>query len=96
MFELADVFLASHHGLESGFSLDLFEYFKPKLTIVSDDTSATSAADKYSKLSSEWKVHYRNGTSEKRKCLTTRKDGVISVKLGYNQDKKPYLYVRAR
>ncbi len=96
-----DIFLASHHGRESGYCNDLFQYFKPNLTIISDghvcDTSATS---RYSSISKGWVVHKEIGQANReyenveRKCLTTRKDGVIIIKMGYNPDGKPYLDVR--
>lgn len=36
----ADVFVASHHGRESGYCAELFEYFQPKLVIISDDEAS--------------------------------------------------------
>jgi len=91
----ADIFLAPHHGRESGWCKDLFEYFKPSLTIISDGRFGdTSATDRYSKISTGWTVHKRSGGSEKRYCVTTRNDGVIGVNCYYGGDKKPYLIVR--
>lgn len=93
--EDVDILLAPHHGRERGFHSDLFEYFKPRLTIVSDgrfgDTSATS---RYSDVSKGWKVHRRNGKSKERYCITTRNDGVVNLKLGYQNNQKPYIYVK--
>lgn len=90
----ADILLAPHHGRNSGFSPELFEYFNPKLTIVSDGRFCdTSATDRYSKISKGWLVHRRNGNEEMRKCVTTRNDGVIVVKLGYNNGKEPFIDV---
>jgi competence protein ComEC len=87
--EDADIFFAPHHGRESGYYSELFEYFKPKLTIVSDGRFCdTSATDRYSQVSSGWTVHHRDGSREKRYCLTTRSDGVIVVELGYTLDRK--------
>jgi len=92
----ADILLAPHHGRESGFYSELFEYFKPKLTIVSDGRFCdSSASDRYSKVSTGWAVHHRNNNKdEERYCITTRGDGVIVVKLGYNPNKKPFIDVR--
>ncbi len=89
----ADILLAPHHGRESGFYSELFEHFKPRLTVISDgrfcDSSATS---RYSEVSRGWTVHHREGgEDEKRYCVTTRKDGVIVAKLGYNSDKEPFI-----
>lgn len=90
----ADILLAPHHGRESGFYSELFEHFKPSLTIISDGQFCdTSATDRYSKISTGWTVHHRSGEKEKRNCVTTRNDGVIVLKLGYNSDKKPFIYV---
>lgn len=90
----ADILLAPHHGRESGFSAALFEHISPRLTIVSDGAECdTSATDRYTKRSQGWVVHNRKGGKETRKCLTTRNDGVISVELGIDGDKKPYIHV---
>lgn len=91
----ADILLAPHHGREAGYSDTLFEHVSPYLTIVSDGAETdTSATDRYSKKSRGWTVHKRDGTTEERKCLTTRNDGVILVKCGVNDDKKPFIDVR--
>lgn len=77
----ADIFVASHHGRESGYCSKLFKHFKPDLVIVSDGRFCdTSAVDRYSKLAKGWKVHKRSGGSEKRYCLTTRADGEILIR----------------
>lgn len=89
-----DIFLAPHHGRDSGFYSGLFEHFKPRLTIVSDGQFCdTSATDRYSKISSGWTVHHRKGGEEKRNCVTTRNDGVIVVKLGYVNSKERFIEV---
>lgn len=79
------VFVASHHGRESGFCSDVFKNNKPKISIVSDgrkvDTDATS---RYSSVSTGWSVYDPNGNKEIRKCLTTRNDGSIEVLIGSN------------
>ena len=90
----ADILLAPHHGRDSGFYSELFEHFKPRLTIISDGRFCdTSATDRYNKISTGWTVHHRNGEKEERHCVTTRNDGVILVKLGYTSDKKPFIEV---
>ena len=92
-----DIFVASHHGRESGYYSDLFDYFTPKLVIISDGPEGkTSATQKYSTRCSGWTVHHRNGKiSEERKCLTTRNDGVIVIKFGYGKE-RPYIDVSIR
>ena len=92
----ADILLAPHHGRESGFYSELFQHFRPRLTVISDgrfcDSSATS---RYNEVSRGWTVHHREGgEDEKRYCVTTRNDGVIVAKLGYNSDEKPFIDIR--
>lgn len=84
-----DIFVAPHHGRESGFCTELFEHIKPKLVIISDGRFCdTSATDRYSKKASGWKVYKNSGDSVERKCLTTRNDGVITVQFGMNETKR--------
>ena len=82
------ILVAPHHGRESGYDSNLFEYINPVLTVISDgrfvDTSATS---RYSAVTGGWVVNRRNGDPKKRYCVTTRKDGVIDITVNpkYNQ-----------
>ena len=89
-----DILLAPHHGRDSGFCPALFDHISPRLTVISDgrfcDTSATA---RYGGVTQGWKVHQRDGTTEERKCVTTRNDGVIIVESGYSRENKPYLQV---
>jgi len=91
-----DILIASHHGRESGVYSDIFQYFTPKLTVISDgrfvDTSATS---RYSEKSSGWTIHHRDKSkaSEKRNCVTTRNDGHIDIEIGKNDNGKTYISV---
>jgi len=89
-----DIFLTPHHGRESGWLEELFDYMQPKLTIVSDGKHHdTNATNRYSDVSSGWKVHSRsNGEQIERKCLTTRNDGIIFVRLGIDNE-TPFIYV---
>jgi len=93
----ADILLAPHHGRDSGFYKEIFAHFSPYLTIISDGRWCdTSATDRYDSVTKGWKVHYRSGGEEKRLCLTTRNDGYVVVKLGYDSDKKPFIEITAR
>lgn len=78
-----DIFVASHHGRESGYYSELFEYFTPHLVIVSDGAATdTSVTDKYSKVAKGWTVFRRSDKSSQiRKCVTTRKDGTIEINI---------------
>ena len=77
------ILVAAHHGRESGYCSDLFNYFTPHIVLVSDgrvqDTSVTS---RYTDKASGWTVLSRSGKpTEKRYCITTRNDGMIEVKV---------------
>lgn len=75
-----DIFVAPHHGRESGFYAPLFEKLKPKLTIISDGPETdTTAVSRYSSVTRGMKVRYKNGGAEKRYCVTTRCDGTVMV-----------------
>ena len=90
----ADIFLASHHGRESGFYSDLFEHFKPKLVIVSDGAETdTSAVSRYSAVAEGWTIYDANGKEETRYCLTTRNDGAILVKVGKSGNGRTFMQV---
>ncbi|MDH0660753.1 MBL fold metallo-hydrolase [Empedobacter sp. GD03865] len=93
----ADILLAPHHGRESGYNNEFMNIVNPNLTIISDgrfcDTSATT---RYSQKSKGWKVHYNDGSSEVRKCLTTRTDGEIFVDFGLRSDGKKFLQVKTK
>lgn len=76
------VLIASHHGRESGFHGPLFDYFNPLITLISDGRAVgTSVTGKYDDVTKGWTVHRRNGTTQKRKCVTTRNDGHIEVRI---------------
>lgn len=88
-----DIFLTPHHGRESGWHKGLFDHFTPQLTITSDGKYSDTSTDRYSEISSGWEVLRRTtGQYVERKCLTTRNDGVINVKL-FKKDNKPYMHV---
>lgn len=86
----ADIFMASHHGRESGFSSELLKIVKPRLCVISDGRALdTDASQRYYHYSSGWDVHSRSGAaSEKRYCVTTRSDGSIDIEIGKNSDNR--------
>jgi competence protein ComEC len=91
-----DILVAPHHGRDSGFPKELFDdkLITPKLTIISDGRFCdTSATDRYDKVTEGWTVHKRSSGEEKRKCVTTRSNGVIEVEFGENADNKNYIEV---
>jgi competence protein ComEC len=94
LLKKTDILVASHHGRESGYCNEIFEYLNPYLTIVSDGRfSDTSATNLYSSKSSGWKVWKDNGEGIERKVLTTRNDGDIDIKVGENSNGKTYISV---
>lgn len=84
--EGTNVLVAAHHGRESGFYKDLFDYFTPLVTIVSDGRAQdTNASSRYSAVSKGWDIKKRSGGREKRYCLTTRNDGHIEIEVDQGQ-----------
>ncbi len=89
-----DIFLASHHGRRSGYYDRIFRFFNPKLTIISDGrVRESSITDIYNSHTIGW---YIQNQHKKRKCLTTRYDGAIFLKIGFNSNTYPYMYVRTQ
>ena len=72
--------IASHHGRDSGFCSEIFKNFNPKLTIVSagkyTDSDATS---RYDDVTMWTEIESRERGKEKRKVISTRKDGDIEI-----------------
>ena len=91
----ADVFMASHHGRESGYFNEIF-HRKPHLCVVSDGrVQDTNATPRYGYHAQGWVVHSRKGRdSQTRNCLTTRSNGHIEISTGFN-DAAPFLAVTA-
>ncbi|MEJ2437660.1 MAG: MBL fold metallo-hydrolase [Sulfurovaceae bacterium] len=83
----ADILLAAHHGRESGYHNDFVSLVNPRVTVVSDgrfgDTSATS---RYWFKSRGWDVYKSDGSSSKRYVLTTRQDGEVVARFGYQNN----------
>ena len=74
-----NIFVASHHGRESGYCREVFDYCSPWLVIVSDGAIQYGTQ----KMASVYGQHAtggwfnRQGKWEGRKVLTTRNDGSI-------------------
>jgi beta-lactamase superfamily II metal-dependent hydrolase len=74
-----DVFVASHHGRESGYCPEVFEYCKPRLVVMSDGPiqhDTQFMASTYAQHASGERFQTPSG-QEMRKVVTTRKDGNI-------------------
>jgi beta-lactamase superfamily II metal-dependent hydrolase len=78
-----NLFIASHHGRESGYYPEAFDYFRPDLIIISDE------AIKYDTQDVDYSKHAKGVPWEDRTTkyvLTTRKNGMIKIseRSGYN------------
>lgn len=89
-----DIFLASHHGRKSGYYDQIFKFFSPKLTIISDGRlGETSITDIYNSHTQGWCIQNQNKI---RKCLTTRYDGAIHIRIGFISHSHKYMKVRTQ
>lgn len=86
--EEATILIASHHGRESGFYKEIFDYFCPDCVIISDGRfSDTSATSRYYNYAKGVKVRSESKNEEsKRYVLTTRNDGDIYI--GIEEDER--------
>lgn len=97
--EKTTIFIASHHGNDSGYCKDLFDHFTPKIIIFSagsghiDDNSRT----RYANQTQEGGMSIRNqsGDEENRSVLTTRHDGHIHVVVYPSGSKEPKISLRS-
>lgn len=92
-----DIFVAAHHGTESGYYAALFEHIHPKLVIISNGRFTGNACiARYSNVASGWNVHRRSGANVEKKCLTTALDGIIEIATGWiKEGEKSFLSVTA-
>ena len=70
-----NLFVASHHGRESGYCEEVFNYCQPELVIISD------ASIHYDTQETEYRRHCRGISwgDNRRYVLTTRADGMITI-----------------
>jgi beta-lactamase superfamily II metal-dependent hydrolase len=71
-----NIFVASHHGRESGYALEVFEYCRPSVVVISDEEM------KYETQEHSYDQHAKGITwnqTDRRKVLTTRKDGMLTI-----------------
>ena len=72
-----NIFVASHHGRESGYCEEVFRYCNPDIIIISDRNKI------YETQEMDYARHARgvtwNGGPDKRYVLTTRCDGMITI-----------------
>jgi competence protein ComEC len=86
-----NILVASHHGRESGYYEEVFEYCAPQLVVISDGPQGvTCVADKYRNKAQGWKVHSPGKESKTRYVLTTRNDGSIDIRFGFEDNGTQY------
>ena len=74
------VFVASHHGRESGCCTELFDLFRPQLVIISDDEHQYDSQDTNAWYRSRCDgAVFANKPLERRYVATTRKDGSMRL-----------------
>ena len=74
-----DVLVASHHGRESGYCEDIFDYFTPSAVVISDkpiEHETQKTVPDYRRVVRNGGVRVRT-TMKDRHVLTTRRDGWI-------------------
>ena len=80
------VFVASHHGRESGCCTELFELIRPQLVIISDDEHQYESQDTNAWYRSRCTgAVFANNALERRYVATTRKDGSMRLDIDANQ-----------
>lgn len=89
--------VAPHHGLESCYCDEFFQTARPLVNIVSEKSGEDSTVDKRYSTVIENGVYVKSGVpatqdrGEKRKMLTTRKDGHILIIMGH-ESSAPVFY----
>lgn len=80
------IFIAPHHGNESGYNPDAFDYCDPKVIVMSTGPNSDTVVSKYEQWPDGLEVNRPDGKTEHRKILTTRHDGRIKMVFykGYN------------
>lgn len=91
----ADVLVASHHGRASGFHNEFVQLVNPQITVISDSSKKdTSVVADYGRISQGWKVFSRtDNSSQQRNTVSTYHDGVVHIKMGYNNNSRPFLEI---
>jgi len=77
-----DILIAPHHGLDSSYTSELFEYISPDLVAISDAGGTdASASSKYSDQAEGKTVELRNGSDKEKYVISTRDNGVLQFKV---------------
>jgi beta-lactamase superfamily II metal-dependent hydrolase len=84
--KLTDILVASHHGRESGFCPEVFNFCQPSAVIISDKAKEHESQETlpdYRNVVTDSGVPVRT-TGKRRHVLTTRRDGWIQIRAGAN------------
>jgi beta-lactamase superfamily II metal-dependent hydrolase len=73
-----NIFVASHHGRTPRYCADVFRYCHPEIVLISDKEIVHDTQEQDYSLHASGVLW--NGGPEKRYVLTTRKDGMITIK----------------
>jgi len=71
-----NIFVASHHGRESGYTEEIFQVCRPDVVIISDESKQFDTQD------TNYAQHAKGITwnkTETRRVLTTRNDGMLTI-----------------
>jgi beta-lactamase superfamily II metal-dependent hydrolase len=77
------IFVASHHGRDSGCCTELFDVMRPEIVIISDDEHKYDSQD-----TGDWYrtrcrgIPVLQNPPERRYVMTTRKDGAMQIDVG--------------
>lgn len=81
----ADIYLASHHGRESGYHEEIMNILNPKLVIISDSKKHNTTSENYTKKARGLDVFYFDENdevqSQNRKTLSTHNDGRVHIRI---------------
>ena len=87
------IFIAAHHGHDSGYCLDIFKYFTPSIIICSVGRHKDQAISKYRQHTEGMTVYNRIGDNKHCFVLTTRNNGNIDMVLYPDSTMKPKITV---
>lgn len=75
-----NILIAAHHGRENGYHPDIFNYCRPDVVIISDKEIMHGTQDG---MAQQYAAHVKSDgilfDGQRRKVLTTRRDGHISI-----------------
>jgi hypothetical protein len=78
--ERVNIFVAAHHGRESGYCADVFKYCHPELVIISDEPVIfETQANCYAQHTTTGVPFQTRSGLETRRVLTTRCDGHVTI-----------------